>query len=143
MCCDGVDCRCRTALHSIITDHFGSDRWFATTELMLMWSNGDRLPPLVTTGADSDSDSDSGSGSDSDSERRGAATQACRSSDSERTAELEAEQARLRKEQLERQVREGEGKEEDGDGRDEGVAIKVQSAEERHADRGRDARCAL
>ena len=57
MCCDGVDCRCRTALHSIITDHFGSDRWFATTELMLMWSNGDRLPPLVTTGADSDSDS--------------------------------------------------------------------------------------
>lgn len=56
MCCDGVDCHCGKAWHSIITDHFGSDRWFATTELMLMWRKGDRLPPLVTTGPAVDSD---------------------------------------------------------------------------------------
>jgi len=55
MCCDGIDCRCGAAWHSIITDHFGSERWFATTELMLMWRKGDRLPPLVTTGPSSDS----------------------------------------------------------------------------------------
>ncbi len=55
MCCDGVDCHCGKACDSIITDHFGSDRWFATTELMLMWRKGDRLPPLVTTGPSSDS----------------------------------------------------------------------------------------
>ena len=55
LCCDGVDCRCGKAWHSPITDHFGSDRWFATTELMLMWRKGDRLPPLVTTGPSSDS----------------------------------------------------------------------------------------
>ncbi len=56
MCCDGVDCHCGKAWHSIISDHFGSDRWFATTELMLMWRKGDRLPPLVTTGPAVDSD---------------------------------------------------------------------------------------
>ena len=55
MCCDGLDCHCGNAWHSVITDHFGSDRWFATAELMMMWRKGDRLPPLVTTGPDSDS----------------------------------------------------------------------------------------
>lgn len=55
MCCDGLDCHCGNAWHSAITDHFGSDRWFATAELMMMWRKGDRLPPLVTTGPDSDS----------------------------------------------------------------------------------------
>ena len=56
MCCDGADCHCEKVWHSTITDHFGSDRWFATTELMLMWRKGDRLPPLVTTGPAIDSD---------------------------------------------------------------------------------------
>lgn len=55
MCCDGLDCHCGNAWHSVITDHFGSNRWFATAELMMMWRKGDRLPPLVTTGPDSDS----------------------------------------------------------------------------------------
>lgn len=55
MCCDGVDCHCRNGWHFPITNHFGSDRWFATTELMLMWRKGDRLPPLVTTGPSNDS----------------------------------------------------------------------------------------
>ena len=55
MCCDGLDCHCGNAWHSVVTDHFGSDRWFATAELMMMWRKGDRLPPLVTTGPDSDS----------------------------------------------------------------------------------------
>ncbi len=55
MCCDGLDCHCGNAWHSVFTDHFGSDRWFATAELMMMWRKGDRLPPLVTTGPDSDS----------------------------------------------------------------------------------------
>ena len=50
MCCDGIDCRCGGTLHSLVTNHFRSDRWFATAELMLMWRKGDRLPPLVTTG---------------------------------------------------------------------------------------------
>lgn len=57
MCCDGVNCRCGTVWHAIINDHFGSDRWFATAELMLMWRNGDRLPPLVTSGPADNADS--------------------------------------------------------------------------------------
>ena len=54
MCCDGIDCRCGGTLHSLVTNHFRSDRWFATAELMLMWRKGDRLPPLVTTGPTND-----------------------------------------------------------------------------------------
>ncbi|MDB4695081.1 BBP7 family outer membrane beta-barrel protein [bacterium] len=54
MCCDGIDCRCGRAWHSVVTDHFRSDRWFANAELMLMWRKGDRLPPLVTTGPTAD-----------------------------------------------------------------------------------------
>ena len=55
MCCDGVDCHCEKAWNFPIVNHFRSDHWFAKTELMLMWRNGDRLPPLVTTGPSNDS----------------------------------------------------------------------------------------
>ncbi|MEO1524858.1 MAG: BBP7 family outer membrane beta-barrel protein [Planctomycetota bacterium] len=33
-----------------------SDRWFGSVELLLMYREGDRLPPLVTSGPDGDSD---------------------------------------------------------------------------------------
>ena len=54
MCCDGIDCRCDSVWHTLVTDHFKTDRWFASAELMLMWRKGDRLPALVTTGPDTD-----------------------------------------------------------------------------------------
>jgi hypothetical protein len=54
MGCDGIDCRSGRAWHALVADHFKTDRWFASAELMLMWRKGDRLPALVTTGPDTD-----------------------------------------------------------------------------------------
>jgi len=54
MHCDSMGCHGGCAWHSMITDHFKTDHWFATAELMMMWRRGDRLPALVTTGPDSD-----------------------------------------------------------------------------------------
>ncbi|MEL6108354.1 MAG: BBP7 family outer membrane beta-barrel protein [Planctomycetota bacterium] len=49
--CDAIACGCDRGSLGIC-----SDRWFGSVELLLMYREGDRLPPLVSTGPDADSD---------------------------------------------------------------------------------------